>query len=350
VSGELKKEIAMNNLDVIVMNNLDVIVKLFFSFIFSFLFALYLVPLVKKIAVQLGIMDIPDGQIKKHKNPTPYLGGVAVYLAFIVAIALVFPSENHVFSFFVGITLLLFIGLLDDLAPLLYYQKFAGQMIAALCFLRAGFYLKAHFFCNYWAMPLSFLWILTMINAFNLVDVMDGLATTIAGCATLSFLIMALYLHQPIVAVLLSAFLGALVAFFWFNKPQARIYLGDSGSLFIGGFLATVPFMINWGEYNWYGYVTPLIVLALPALEVVTLVIVRTYKGIPFYLASPDHFSIYLQKKGWSRWKILGYMVFLALILFAGSFLFLVGVFPWGVVLAGGLLFLIAWFTVLLKK
>lgn len=332
------------------MSHIVVLAKLFFSFIFSFLFALYLIPVVKKIAVHLNIMDIPDGRIKKHKEPTPYLGGVAVYLAFIVALALVFPFENHIFSFFVGVTLLLFIGFLDDLTPLLHYQKFAGQIIAALCFLRAGFYLKAHFFSHYWAVPLSFFWILTMINAFNLVDVMDGLATTLASCATLSFLIMALYLQQPVVAILLSAFLGALVAFFWFNKPNAQIYLGDSGSLFIGGFLATVPFMLNWGEYNWYGYLTPLVVLAIPALEVTTLVIVRTYKGIPFYLASPDHFSIYLQKKGWGKWKILGYILCLSIVLFIGSFLFLQGTIHWVGLLAGGAIFLIVWLLILLKK
>ncbi len=332
------------------MTQILLLTKLFFSFIFSFLFAFYLVPLLKTIAVRLNIMDIPDGRVKKHKEPTPYLGGLAVYLAFIVALALVFPFENDVFSFFVGITILLFIGLFDDLSPLRYYQKFAGQVIAALCFLRAGFYLKAHFFSHYWAIPVSFLWILSIINAFNLVDVMDGLATTLAGCATLSFLIMALYLQQPVVAILLSAFLGALVAFFWYNKPNAQIYLGDSGSLFIGGFLATVPFMLNWGEYNWYGYLSPIVILAIPSLEITALIIIRTYKGIPFFLASPDHFSIYLQKSGWSKWQILRYVLALSIILFTGSFFFLQGLIGLTSLITSGVLFLCFWIYMLIRR
>ena len=301
-----------------------VAVKLFFSFLLSFLFAFYLVPILSSVAFRLNILDVPDGSLKKHKQPTPYLGGVAVYIAFIVALALTFPFENHMFAFFVGSTLLLFVGLIDDLVPLKPYQKFAGQIIAALCFLRAGFYIKLHFFENYWAMPLSFIWTLSVINAFNLVDVMDGLATTLAGCSVISFLIIALYFGQVTVALLLCALLGALVAFFWYNKPNASMYLGDAGSLFIGGILATVPFMIHWGRYHWYGYISPIIILAIPLLEISSLIAIRTCKGIPFYRGSPDHFSIYLQNNGWSKKQILLYMVLLSIYLFVAAFLFLI--------------------------
>lgn len=332
------------------MTQVVIATKLFFSLLLSFLFAFYLIPILKTVAVRLNILDVPDGQIKKHKEPTPYLGGVAVYISFIVALALTLPFENRMFSFLTGSTLLLFVGLIDDLVPLRPSQKFAGQIIATLCFLRAGFYLKSHFFYNYWSIPLSFLWILSLINAFNLVDVMDGLATTLAGCATLSFIVMALYLQQPTVAVLLCAFFGALAAFFWYNKPNARMYLGDAGSLFIGGLLATVPFMINWGQYNWYGYLTPVIILAIPLLEIITLIIVRMYKGIPFYLPSPDHFSIYLQRNGWSKWEILLYVLSLSIILFIGAFLFLTGLIAIPFVFLGGGVFLVIWVAMLVKK
>jgi len=97
--------------------------KLFFSFIIPFLFAFYLIPILRTVAIRLKVLDIPDGKIKKHKEPTPYLGGIAIYIAFIVALALVLPFENHLFAFFTGSTLLLFIGLIDDLVPLRPYQK-----------------------------------------------------------------------------------------------------------------------------------------------------------------------------------------------------------------------------------
>ncbi|MCK5632553.1 undecaprenyl/decaprenyl-phosphate alpha-N-acetylglucosaminyl 1-phosphate transferase [bacterium] len=325
-------------------------VKLFFTFIISFLFAFYLIPIIRNVAFRLNILDVPDGKVKKHKKATPYLGGIAIYIAFITSLSLTMPFANKMFSFFIGITLLLFIGLIDDLVPLKPYQKFSGQIIAALCFLRAGFYFKSHFFHNYWAIPISFFWILTVVNAFNLVDVMDGLATTIASCAAFSFLIIALYVQQPVVAIVLCAFLGSLLAFFYYNKPQATIYLGDTGSLFIGGLLATIPFMINWGRYNWYGYIAPVIILAIPLLEVATLILVRTYKKIPFYQASPDHFSIYLQKKGWSKNFILFYIFILSIILFVSSFLFMSGVIGFLTLFIIGFIFLVIWVIGITKK
>jgi len=318
--------------------------NLFFSFLISFLFTLYLIPLLCKIANRFNILDVPDGAVKKHKKPIPYLGGVAIYFGFIVSLALTFPFENRMFLFLVGMTLLLFIGLIDDLIVMGAHQKLFGQIIAAFCFLKAGFYLKqTFFFNNFWNIPISFFWILCIINAFNLIDVMDGLATLVACCATFSFLVLAICLNQYALSLLLTAFLGALIAFFLYNKPPAKIYLGDTGSLFIGGFLAIIPFLFSWGEYNPYGYFTPIIILAIPLLEVGTLILVRTWKGIPFYKASPDHFSIYLQHKGWTAAKILFYVGFLSLLLSGIAFSFFGGAFSLYEVAAILVVFLTMW-------
>jgi len=325
--------------------------KFLFALILSFLFTLYMIPILKSLAFRFKILDIPDGNIKTHKIATPYLGGVAIYFGFIASLAIIFPFENKMFSFIIGSTLLLFIGLIDDLITMKPYQKFFGQMIAAFCFLKAGFYLKQNFFfSNVWNIPISFLWILTIINAFNLVDVMDGLATILAGCATISFIIVALYLGNNVLAILLFAFLGALIGFFLYNKPDAKMYMGDAGALFIGGFLATVPFLFDWGTYNPYGYLTPIVILAIPLIEVATLVIIRFYKGIPFYQGSPDHFSIYLQKNGWSKSQILLYSVFASLILSIIAFLFFTKKLYFPGILIAGLIFLSIWILVLLYK
>ena len=298
--------------------NLVMLIRVCFALVLSFLFTYYLIPICKKIAFDFGILDIPNGTIKTHKKPTPYLGGIAVYVGFIAALALVLPFENDIVSLLLGSTLLLFIGFIDDLIVTKPYQKWCGQCIAALCFLKAGLYLKESFFLAYlWNIPISFLWILTVINAFNLVDVMDGLAVCIAICATSSFLIMSIIFKQIGISILLAAFLGALLGFVRFNKPPASIYLGDAGSLFIGGFLATVPFLFKWGVYSWYGFLTPIVILAVPLIEVSSLVVIRTYKGIPFYNASPDHFSIYLRNNGWSCQEILLFTTFFCLLLLA---------------------------------
>lgn len=298
-------------------------IKLFFALLISFLITLYVVPLMMRVAHRLRILDVPDGTIKKHAHPTPYLGGVAVYIGFLVSLALVFPFQNQILLFIVGATLLLFVGLVDDLIAMQPYQKFFGQFLASLCFLKAGFFLKESFFLkNILNIPISLLWILTIINAFNLVDVMDGLATSLAISATASFLLIAYALQVYQASVLLASLLGALCAFLVFNRPRAQIYLGDAGSLFIGGLLATIPFLFPWGTYAPYGYLTPMIILFIPLVEVSTLIGVRTYKGIPFYKASPDHFCLYLRVNGWDIKEILWYISAFSVVLCCVAYAF----------------------------
>ncbi len=324
--------------------------KVFFGFIIALFFTLYLIPLIIKAAFRLNVLDIPDGQLKSHKAPTPYLGGLAIYIGFITALAMVLPFENRVFLFLLGSTLLLFVGLLDDIIIMSPAQKFFGQVIASFCFLKGGLYLKENFFHYIPNIGISLFWILSMINAFNLVDVMDGLSTILAICATASFLVFAIIFDLASVSILLSSFLGALVAFLWYNKPNAKIYLGDAGSLFIGGLISTIPFMIPWGSYNIYGYITPLIILFIPSLEIVSLIIIRSYKGIPFYKGSPDHFCIYLQKKGWSKSQILLYVVWLSSVLFVCAHLFLFNIIGINYLLISLLFILAAWCFLLYYK
>ena len=271
------------------------------------------------------------------------MGGLAVYCGFIVGLALTMPFENRIYLLLIGTMLILFVGLIDDLFVLKPYQKLFGQCFVAFCFLRAGFYLKEHFFYNIWNMPLSFLWILTIMNVFNLIDVMDGLATVVAISASVTFIGIALLLNHGGVVILLTSFLGALCGFLWYNRPSARMYLGDAGSLFIGGFLAVVPFFFDWGTYNRYGYLTPIIILAIPLLECVSLIVIRWYKGIPFYMGSPDHFSSYLQSYGWSKVSILCYITLLSLYLGVAAISFFMGTISLFTALLLGVIFLGIW-------
>lgn len=328
----------------------SIAIKVIFSLIFSFLVTVYLVPFFCSLARTLRFVDVPDGKIKRHSTATPYFGGVAVYCGFLCGLAFTMPFETKMFLLLIGTTLLLLLGLIDDLIPLRAYQKFFGQFIVALCFLKSGFYLKEHIFHNVWNMPLSLLWILTIINSFNLVDVMDGLATTLAASSTIMLMVIAAYLDHSTVLILLAAFLGPLLGFFLYNRPTARIYLGDSGSLFIGGFLAIVPFMVNWGTYNRYGYLTPIIILAIPLLECVSLIVIRTWKGIPFYKGSLDHFSSYLLAQGWSKYEILWYVFLLSLYLGVVAYYFTFGLLEIIPTLFLGIVFLIVWVTMLFWK
>lgn len=292
-----------------------------FSFILSLLIALYLIPLLINAAKRLHLLDKPDGKIKVHKEPVPFFGGIAMYIAFIATLALVYPFENSILWLLLSVTLLLFIGLVDDFKALMPGQKFFGQIFAVLCLLKGGFSLKTVFFSSSWNLILSGFWTISVINAFNLIDVMDGLTTTVALTAGTTFFIIALMLKQYAVSLLLLAFLGPLVAFLYYNKPPAKIYLGDNGSMFIGGFLAAIPLLFQWSNQNFEAYYTPVIILGIPLIEVFFLIIIRTYLGIPFYQGSPHHFSIYLLKKGMSKKGVLLFTLFAGLLLSSTAFL-----------------------------
>ena len=153
----------------------------------SLLLGYSLVPMIARAAYRLRILDRPDGSIKTHEAPIPYLGGVAVYGVFIMTLALFYPFKNMVLWLLLGSTILLFVGLIDDLAVLKPGQKFAGQLFAVLCFLKGGFWLKTAFFSSFFNFFLSGLWMLSIINAFNLIDVMDGLSSLVALIVAGSF-------------------------------------------------------------------------------------------------------------------------------------------------------------------
>jgi UDP-GlcNAc:undecaprenyl-phosphate GlcNAc-1-phosphate transferase len=308
------------------------ITYLFAASIVSFLIALYLGPILMSVAVKLDFLDKPDGNLKKHAASVPYLGGLVVYLSMLISLIFFFPFKSASIFFILGLTLLLLLGLIDDVMPLKPSQKFFGQLIATICFIKGGFFLKEVFLSSQsnpimygiW-MVISVFWILSVINAFNLVDVMDGLASTIAFMASFSFLVVACIVQAWPASIVLAAFMGALAGFLRYNAPPAQMYLGDAGSLFIGGVMAIVPFMIPWGNFSWYGYLAPPLILGIVLIEGVTLITIRSFLRIPFYAGSPHHFCHFLKSRGWSVRMILLYVVVVSLTLLMVSLLYLLG-------------------------
>ncbi len=320
-----------------------ILVRYVFAFVFSALFAAYLIPILIKTAFKFNVLDVPDGKIKNHKKAVPYLGGVAIYVPFIATLAISYPFENKILWLLLGVSLLLFIGLVDDLRILKPSQKLFGQLIAVICFLKGGFSLKTNFFAHIFNVTLSGFWMLSVINAFNLVDVMDGLATVLAIVAGVSFLIISILLKLHSISILILAFLGPLFVYFFYNKPPAKIYLGDAGSMFVGGFMAAIPLLFPWSSCSFNAYYTPVIILGIPLLEVFSLVVIRTYLGIPFYKGSPHHFAIYLRNKGWSVAAVLIFAIIMSSILSTIAILFLFGFIKFYFLIALVILFLLLW-------
>src|SRR3990167_4631035 len=202
--------------------------------------SLYFLPLLIKVAYKLSIVDKPDNILKKHEFATLYLGLIASLSAWL-------PFKNNMLILILGVTILLVVGLIDDIVQMSPSSKFIGQFLVVLCLLKSGIFLKEQFFNNILNILLSFVWLLSIINAFNLVDVMDGLCAIIAISNIIIFLVLGILFGKINIIILLAAFLGALLSFFiFFNKPAAKMYLGDSGSMFIGGLLGSMPFFFSW--------------------------------------------------------------------------------------------------------
>lgn len=326
-----------------------VVVRYLFCIVFSSLLTFYLVPMFISAAFRFNILDIPDGKIKNHKKATPYLGGLAIYVPLIATLAIAYPFENKISWLLLGSTFLLFVGLVDDLKCLKPYQKLFGQFIAVACFLKGGFSLKTNFFSDFFNIFASGFWMLLIINAFNLVDVMDGLASVLAIISGLSFFIIAVLLQEYSLGLLLLTFTMPLIVFLFYNRPPAKIYLGDTGSLYIGGFMAAIPLLFPWSSISFESHYAPILILGIPILEVATLVVIRTYKGIPFFRGSPHHFSIYLRKK-WSVLKILIFSAIMSIILSLISILFLFKIISFIYLIIFLLIFLAFWFYFVFSK
>ena len=311
----------------------------------AFCFAYYLVPFFTQAAFRFGVMDVPDGSIKNHKAPVPYMGGIAIYLAFLGTIGLLYPIEERIMWLLVGSTMLLFVGFIDDLKRIKPSRKLIGQFLGIACLLHGGFMIKQTFFTSIMNIFLSGFWMLSLINAVNLIDVMDGLAATVAIIAAAGFCMVALVAGQYGVSLLLLAFIGAMLGFLWYNKPPAKIYMGDAGALFVGGFLAAVPLLIKWSALRPDACYIVLIIPAIPLVEVLCLVLIRTWKKIPFYRGSPHHFSIYLQNKGWSCGRVLAFSALMGLYLVAVSMVFLMQVINIPGLVVFGAVFWIGWYA-----
>jgi len=132
-----------------------------------------------------------------------------------------------------------------------------------------------------------------------------------------------LLMKQYFLSLLILTLIAPLIVFFIYNKPSAKIYMGDCGSLFLGGFFAAIPLFFSWSCNNAFGFFVPLVILGVPLFEVIMLILIRTYLGIPFYKGSPHHFSSFLLSKNWSKNRILILVSIFSLILSVFSILFL---------------------------
>jgi len=270
-----------------------------FSGLLAALFSHLLTPVAMQVARQYGLVDRPDGKLKRHAAPVPYLGGAAVYLSFVVALGVTYSFNREVLALLLAGTMVVLLGLVDDIGAITPRAKFLGQGLAALVLVKAGVAIDFVWLPTSLDLLLSVVWLIGIMNAVNLIDIMDGLAAGVSLIAALTLLAVALVNGNHEIAILTGTLAGALAGFLRYNFQPARVYLGDTGSLFIGLNLGALAMIGRYTEHNNLGVLVPLVILGVPIFDTLFVMYIRHRRGVSMFLGSPDHVALRLR-----RWRL----------------------------------------------
>jgi UDP-GlcNAc:undecaprenyl-phosphate GlcNAc-1-phosphate transferase len=282
-------------------------IRLILGFILAYLLALVGTPMAREAALRFGVVDRPDGKLKNHDQPVAYLGGLAVFSAFLMSIGMTFEFDAELLALLLASTIVTTVGLVDDFGVLTPKPKVIGQVVAVFVLLKAGIMVQVAFIPWWLRLVITVLWLVGLSNAFNLVDIMDGLASGLGVIAATFLLVVALLNGRFVVAVFTVALIGALLGFLRSNFHPATIYLGDCGSLFIGFNLGALAMVMDYTSNNPLGWLAPLYILAVPLVDTLYVIVLRIRAGRKIYYGSPDHFPLRVRRRldGWTAGTVV---------------------------------------------
>jgi UDP-GlcNAc:undecaprenyl-phosphate GlcNAc-1-phosphate transferase len=272
----------------------------------GFAAALGLTPVSRQIAMRFGVVDKPNHR-KIHQDHKPLMGGLAIYLAFALSLILFSPPRYVVElgAILSGAAFLALVGLLDDRYNLGIRIRLIAMVIASLAIVAAGIQIRM-FKTPFLDVPLTVLWVLTVTNAANFMDNMDGLTAGFTAVAAAFFMVIAFIQGLTLVSSLAAALLGSAVGFLIYNFDPASIFMGDMGALVLGFVLSVIgiklKFDVQSPDVTW---MVPLLVLALPLFDIVLVVFTRISEGRSPAQAGKDHTSHRLLSMGFSQRKTI---------------------------------------------
>lgn len=318
-----------------------------YIFCFSLLLSLLLTPWAKRLAIKFKVLDYP-GERKLQEKPIPLLGGVAIFLAFLITmvvnilILLIIKASPEFLNLLpnalsstlmrnlprflkllpqlIGILLggavILLLGLIDDIKGLRPETKILGQVLVILPLITLGVRITLFVPSFFISSLITLLWMLAIINAFNLLDNMDGLTTGVGLIACFIFFIVTSQQQQTFTSIAILAFAGALLGFLRYNFNPAKIFLGDAGSMFIGYMLAVLTITTSYyreGFPTHLPVVMPILILAVPIFDTLSVISIRIKRKEPVFGGDKNHFSHRLVTMGFSQ---RGAVLFIYLISF----------------------------------
>lgn len=302
--------------------------QLTYSFTVALFLTIALIPLLIRFSGQLQLLDRPGDDRKIHDRIIPRSGGLAIVLGVFLPLLFLLPVENEFKGLLWGSATIVIFGYLDDRFELDYKWKFLGQVVAVIAVMYSGLLVSQVPLMGYenaslWiSLPLTFLFLLGATNAVNLSDGLDGLA---AGTSLLSLALItvfALLQGNNSIALVALTVTGGLLGFLRYNTFPARIFMGDTGSQFLGYMVACLAILVSQGDISAVSPVLPLLILGLPILDTLTVIIIRIKeKRSPF---SPDknHLHHQLMSLGFKHYQAVGAIYIIQVVLLISAYLF----------------------------
>ena len=291
---------------------LPFMVRLVLAIGLSALISFCATPAVKRMAYKVGAIDVPKDNRRMHKIPIPRLGGLAIALAFILTTLLSVELDLQMQGIMLGSIVILVLGVLDDSLTLKAGPKFIVQIIAAVIVVAHGCTIRfitnpfasepgSYIDFGIFAAPLTILWIVMLTNAVNFIDGLDGLAVGVSGISAAMMSVIALLVAEDNVALIMAALLGACLGFVPYNKNPAKIFMGDTGSTFLGFVLAAMSVQGMFKLYAMISFVVPFLILGIPIFDICFAVLRRLAKHQNPMVADREHIHHRLIDMGFSQ-------------------------------------------------
>ena len=273
------------------MSEYIVIGTIIAAFAVAAVLSYFFTPPFKNFAHKVGAIDVPKDARRMHKKPIPRLGGLAIYGGFLCSILIFGQLDENMLCVLLGAAIIVALGIFDDVLALGAKLKFVVQIVAAaipVCIgdLQIGLFTNLNplsdtpfVHLGILAVPVTIIWIVGITNAVNLIDGLDGLAVGVSSIAAITMLAVALLTGNMPIAITMAALAGACIGFMPYNLNPAKIFMGDTGSTFLGYMLATVSIMGLFKFYAVISFAVPFLILGLPIFDTANAIIRRVAAG-----------------------------------------------------------------------
>ncbi len=272
-----------------------------------FVASIILTPLIKKLAFAIGATDKPN-QRKVHQKIMPRLGGLAIFISFIIGLLFLRPTDEYSIFIIIGSFIIIITGILDDMFELSAKVKLLGQIAAALVVVLPGVqvdFINIPIFggqieFGFLSIPLTVLWIVGITNAINLIDGLDGLAAGVSSIALITISGMAFLKGDIFVMSMGLIVLGSTLGFLVYNFHPAKIFMGDTGALFLG-YIISVLALLGFKNITILSLIIPVIILGVPISDTLFAIIRRFVNKQPLSAPDKSHLHHCLLKLGYSH-------------------------------------------------